>query len=71
MTRFSFSLWKVGLDWIGLDWTNSLDTQMGKQQDRIGHDGEQAVSSVDCLPYLRYLRCRLFVLLYVCVCAPL
>lgn len=41
---------------------------MGKQQDRIGHDGEQAVSSVDCLPYLTYLRCRLFVLLYVCVC---
>lgn len=54
------------MDWIGLiRWI----PRWGKQQDRIGHDGKQAVSSVDCLPYLR---CRLFVLLYqcVCVCVP-
>lgn len=58
-------------DWTGLemDWADSLD-RWGKQQldDRIGHDGKQAVSSVDCLPYLR---CRLFVLLSFCVCASL
>lgn len=56
------------MNWIGIiRWI----PRWGKQQldDRIGHDGEQAVGSVDCLPYLRYLRCRLFVLL--CVCTPL
>lgn len=42
------------LKWMVLDWTNSLD-RWGKNSWRIGHDGKQAVSSVECLPYLRYL----------------
>lgn len=73
MTRFSFSLWKVfvGLKGTGLemDWTGLVRwiPRWGKQQDRRGYDGKQAVSSVDCLPYLPTLSEVQVVCSFVCV----
>lgn len=62
------------MDWIGIKFAGL--GRWGKQQDRIGQDRTRLeTGSEQCglptlpeVPYLTYLRCRLFVLLYVRLC---